>query len=179
MTNSLQSQPQRVFLICLFLSMTFVFLTALLHSSPALALCAASKEQGKWFNANRFKEPYSIEVKMTECGDQVLNGVETTTRYGVVASVKQANGTLYFRPQVAGQYEISEGQQWLVAKVPTGGYVDNMRMRTVVQDGKKRLHIVILHESLDSKPNATSDLWFTPKPPGLPSTTPCATRDCR
>jgi hypothetical protein len=178
MTNSHHSQPHRVFLFCLILSMTFVFLTTLLHPSSALAQCS-SKEVGKWFNANRFNEPYSIEVKMIECGDQSLNGVETKTRYGVVVSVMQAKRTLYSRPQVEGQYEISEGVTWLVAKVPTGGYVDNMRMRTVVQDGKKRLHTVILHESLDRKPNATSDLWFTPKPPGLPSTTPCATRDCR
>ena len=152
----------RVFQIYLFLSVTCVFLTAL-HTSPALALCAAPQEAGTWINTNRSENPYSIEIKLIDCGDQVLNGVQRKTRYGITVSVKQSSGALYHRPQVEAQYRAAGGKQWLVAKVPTGGYVDSIWMRTISKDGKQRLYTHIRHKSLDSKPDATSKFWFIKK----------------
>lgn len=98
---------------------------------------------------------------MTDCGDQVLNGVQTKTRYAVKVSVKQSSGALYQRPQVEGQYRTSKGKGWIFVKVPTGGYVDNMWMRAETVSGKTQLYVYILHKSLDRKPDATSQLWFS------------------
>ena len=75
--------------------------------------------------------------------------------------VQQSNGNLYGRPSVAAGYRAWKGAQWLVGRVPTGGYVDNVWARTEDKDGKRMLHVLIKHESLDSKPSATSEHWFS------------------
>lgn len=146
----------------------------LLCPGLASALCASPDEGGRWWNVNPAGDPISVEVTLDSCGDQVLNGQQTETRYGVKVFVKQSNGNLYQRPKVSATYRTSNGNQWLFAKVPTGGYVDHVWLRTEVRNGEKRLYAYIKHESLDSKPSAESKLWFARQRPaeqaqGVPS----------
>ncbi|BAZ40333.1 hypothetical protein NIES4101_62940 [Calothrix sp. NIES-4101] len=133
----------------------------ILHSEPAVSLCTSPKEAGRWTSIDPKGDPYIIEINMTDCGDQVLNGVQTQTRYAVKVSVKQSSGALYQRSQVEGRLVNSGGKRWLFAKVPTGGYVDNMWMRTETVAGKTQLYVSILHKSLDSKPDARSRFWYS------------------
>jgi hypothetical protein len=126
----------------------------------AKALCAGPEEGGRWWNKDASGDPISIEVRLDDCGDQVLNGQQTKTRYSLRVFVKQSSGQLYQRPKVDASYRVSKGIRWLYARVPTGGYVDNMWLRTQVLNGRKQLQVFILHESLDSKPNAKSNFWF-------------------
>ena len=124
------------------------------------ALCAGPKEGGRWWNKNPAGDPISLEVTLDSCGDQVLNGEQTQTRYGLKVFVKQSNGSLYQRPKVAATYRTSIGKQWLYAKVPTGGYLDHLWLRTDTVNGQTQLYAYIKHESLDSKPSAESKFWF-------------------
>jgi hypothetical protein len=60
-------------------------------------------------------------------------------------------------------YITDKGIKWLFAKVPTGGYLDKMWMRPVRSDNQEVLKIIIKHESLDSKPSATSSYIYRRK----------------
>ena len=133
----------------------------LVRPRGASALCAGPKEGGRWWNKNTSGDPISVEVTLDDCGDQVLNGEQTSTKYGVTVFVKRSDGSLYKRPKAKAAYRKSNGTQWLYARVPTGGYVDNMWLRTYNVDGQTQLRVFIRHESLDSKPSSTSDYWFT------------------
>jgi hypothetical protein len=127
---------------------------------PALALCAAPAEGGRWWNKNPAGDPISVEVTLDQCGDQVLNGQQTPTTYGLKVFVKQSNGNLYQRPKVKATYRMSNGKRWLYAKVPTGGYVDHVWLRTQLVGGQTQMYMYVKHESLDSKPSAESKMWF-------------------
>lgn len=130
----------------------------------AAASCAGPKEGGRWWNKDQAGDPISVEVTLDECGDQVLNGQATETRYGLKVFVKRSDGTLYQRPKVTATYRTSDdGKRWLYAKVPTGGYVDHLWLRTYLVNGHSQLYLYIYHESLDSKPSAKSKLWFSRK----------------
>ncbi len=127
----------------------------------AWALCASPKESGRWHNTNATGEPAYIDIKMVDCGDQVLNGVQTKTRYSLKVWVKQSSGKYYGRPTVSAAYRTSKGVKWLYGRVVTGGYEDQMWMRAVDRDGKPHLHVLIKHQSLDSKPSSTSEYWYS------------------
>ena len=173
MTKSRHSHLQPVLLFCLCLSAMGGILIMALQPSPAVAQCTALAEDGMWFISNALKSPYRIKIRLF-CGDVRLcdeNGdcVEPKTGPRVMVSEKQRDGTLYNRPEVWAEYAVSaRGTKWLLAEVPTGGYVDHMQMHMVEKDGEKYLHVLILHKSLDSKPDANSDLWFRRTPPGAP-----------
>jgi hypothetical protein len=124
------------------------------------ASCAGPQEGGRWWNKNAAGDPISLEVSLDQCGDQVLNGQQTATTYGMKVFVKQSNGNLYQRPKVRAIYRNSNGKRWLYAKVPTGGYVDHIWVRPSNQNGQSQLYVYIKHESLDSKPSAESKHWF-------------------
>ena len=126
----------------------------------ASSLCAGPAEGGRWWNKNPAGDPISVEVTLDQCGDQVLNGQQTSTTYGLKVFVKQSNGNLYQRPKVKATYRTSDGKRWLYAKVPTGGYVDHVWLRTYPVNGQTQLYVYVKHESLDSKPSAESKLWF-------------------
>jgi hypothetical protein len=141
--------------------------------NPAAALCAAPDEGGKWWNTNSAVDPISVEVVLVNCGDMVLNGQETETHYGLKVFTKQSNGTLYQRPEVKAKYVKHNGRLWMYAEVPTGGYLDQMWLRTEVlnkKDNQKRLYVYINHQSLDNKPSSVSKLWFLRQPPAAKPT---------
>jgi hypothetical protein len=131
------------------------------------ASCVGPQEGGRWWNKNAAGDPISLEVSLDQCGDQVLNGVQTETSYGMKVFVKQSNGNLYQRPKVRAIYRNSNGKRWLYAKVPTGGYVDHVWLRPSNENGQSQLYVYIKHESLDSKPSAESKHWFVRTRPSL------------
>jgi hypothetical protein len=124
------------------------------------ALCAAPVEIGRWRNLGTETDPMFIDLKLTDCGDQVLNGELTETRYSLRVWLRQSSGQMYGRPTVVARYRTWKGQRWLVGRVPTGGYVDNIWARVEDREGQRVLHVLIKHESLDSKPSSTSEHWF-------------------
>jgi hypothetical protein len=126
----------------------------------AQALCAAPSEDGRWRNLDPKGEPAYIDVKMVECGDQVLNGQQTPTSYSLRCWVRQSNGSFHGRPAVKATYRSWKGRQWLVGKVYTGGYQDHVWMSATDRGGQPHLHVLIRHESLDCKPSAQSEHWF-------------------
>jgi hypothetical protein len=141
--------------------------TACIIAGPALfvpgrsqALCAAPAELGRWRNVAVGGDPLVIDLHMVDCGDQVLNGVQTDTAYRMRVWIQQSTGQVYGRPTVKASYRPWKGAKWLVGRVPTGGYVDNVWTKTEDKDGQRLLHVLIKHESLDSKPSATSEHWF-------------------
>ena len=131
-----------------------------LMSGAAKALCAAPAELGRWRNLAPNADPAVVDLHMTGCGDQVLNGEQTETRYSMRVWVRQSTGAYYGRPTVKAGLRSWQGRQWFVARVPTGGYVDNIWARVDQKDGQRMLHVLIKHESLDSKPSASSEHWF-------------------
>lgn len=131
------------------------------YPKVARAICAAPREDGRWRNADAKGSPAFIDIKMVNCGDQVLNGQQTQTSYSMRCWVRQSNGQFYGRPTVKATYRSWNGKQWLVGKVPTGGYVDWVWARAEMRDGKNQMQVLIKHESLDSKPSAQSNYWFT------------------
>lgn len=137
-----------------------IALPALLLPATSQALCAAPAELGRWRNVAAGGEPLVIDLHMVDCGDQVLNGTQTDTRYKMRVWVQQSSGSLYGRPSVKASYRAWKGAQWLVGRVPTGGYVDNVWARSDSRDGQRMLHVLIKHESLDRKPSSTSEHWF-------------------
>jgi hypothetical protein len=137
-----------------------IALPSLLLPGRSHALCSAPDELGRWRNISSSGDPLVIDLHMVDCGDQVLNGQQTETRYKMRVWVQQSTGQLYGRPSVKAGYRSWKGAQWLVGRVPTGGYVDNVWTRTESKDGKRMLHVLIKHESLDSKPSSTSEHWF-------------------
>jgi hypothetical protein len=125
------------------------------------ALCANPAEGGRWRNVDPAQtHPAFLDVRMTSCGDQVLNGEQTSTNYKLRVWVRQSSGQFYGRPSVAAKYRSWDGKRWMVGRVATGGYVDNVWLRAVDNNGQRRLHVLIKHESLDSKPSSTTEHWF-------------------
>jgi hypothetical protein len=122
----------------------------LAFTADAFAQCS-SPETGRWVNTKPGGDPEQIEVYFAECGDTA--GSET--RMAVKAFVRQSSGGLYQRAPVKASYVVEKGTRWLLAKVPTGGYVDKMWMRVVHRDNQTILKVFIKHESLDSKPSAS------------------------
>ena len=132
-----------------------------LMTSALNAQCVAPPELGRWRNLAPGADPAVVDLRMTGCGDQSLNGVETETRYSMRVWVRQSTGAFYGRPPVKAGVRSWQGRQWFVGRVPTGGYVDNIWARVDQKDGKRLLHVLIKHESLDSKPSASSEHWFS------------------
>jgi hypothetical protein len=125
------------------------------------ALCASPAEAGRWRNIEpKETDPAFLDVRMTSCGDQVLNGQQTETAYKLRVWIRQSSGQFYGRPSVAASYKTWKGQRWMMGRVPTGGYIDNVWMRSVQNNGQRQLHVLIRHESLDSKPSSTTEHWF-------------------
>jgi hypothetical protein len=139
-------------------------------SEHVQASCASPQEGGRWWNKNALGDPISLEVTLDQCGDQVLNGVQTETTYGLKVFVKQSSGNLHQRPKVRAIYRNSNGKRWLYAKVPTGGYLDHVWLRPANENGESQLYVYIKHESLDSKPSAESKHWFVRNRPPTPLT---------
>ena len=125
--------------------------------------CEAPSEVGRWRNLDGKGEPAYIDIKMVGCGDQVLNGEQTSTSisYTLRVWVKQPTGKFYGRPTVKATYRAWKNQQWLFGRVPTGGYEDQLWMRVVQRGGQANLHVLIRHQSLDIKPSASSEYWFS------------------
>ena len=126
----------------------------------ARALCASPAEMGRWRNLAAQGDPAVLDLRMTDCGDQSLNGEQTQTRYSMRVWVLQSSGNYYGRPTVRAGVQSWKGKQWFVGRIPTGGYVDHVWARVEPRDGERRLHVLIKHESLDSKPSASSEHWF-------------------
>jgi hypothetical protein len=129
---------------------------ALAFSNDARAQCS-SPVVGRWgpnTQAEAASDPGVIDISFTSCGD---TNTQPNTSLGVKAWVLQSSGQWFGRPSVRGNFVNSQGKQWLLAKVPVGGYVDNMFMRNVNGD----LQVFILHKSLDVKPDAS--VWYTYK----------------
>jgi len=124
--------------------------------------CVGIKEEGRWRNLANNDDPAFIDVKMLGgCGDQVLNGESTgsSTRYTLRVWVRQSSGQFFGRPSVKAAYRSWNGKRWLQGNVPTGGYVDQMWLHAEDRDGRPQLHVVIKHQSLDSKPSSQSEYW--------------------
>jgi hypothetical protein len=127
----------------------------------ARALCVKMKEEGRWRNLDHgVTDPAYVDIRMIGCGDQMLNGRPTETSYVVRVWVRQWSGEFYGRPQVNAAYRTWKGQRWLYARVPTGGYLDHLWLRTMDHQGQPHLRVLIEHESLDNKPDASSNYWF-------------------
>jgi hypothetical protein len=129
-------------------------------ADTAHALCAGSPELGRWRISVPNTNPELLDLRMSSCGDQVLNGEQTQTRYRLRAWVRQSDGNWYGRPSVNATWRNWNGKRWLVGRVPTGGYVDAIWTRAEHRDGKRMLRVVINHESLDSKPSSTDAYWY-------------------
>lgn len=126
-------------------------LAAFMAAEPALAQCS-SADVGRWVNVKPNDDPAQIDIYFAECGDTV----ETQTRLGVRVFVRQSSGALYQRPAVGAIRVTDKGTNWIFAKVPTGGYLDKIWMRRVRSNNQESLRVFIRHESLDSKPSASS-----------------------
>jgi hypothetical protein len=125
--------------------------------------CAGIPEEGRWRNLDNTGEPSYIDVRMIgSCGDQILNGEPTVTslRYTMRVWVRQSTGKFYGRPTVTAVYRRWKGTRWLQGNVSTGGYQDQMWLQVEQRAGRSQLHVVIKHQSLDSKPSAQSEYWF-------------------
>jgi hypothetical protein len=121
------------------------------------------REEGRWRNLNNNGDPSYIDVKTTGgCGDQVLNGQSTggNIGYSLQVWVKQPTGQFYGRPKVRTFYRTWKGQRWVRGNVSTGGYQDQMWLHAEQRDGQYQLHVLIRHQSLDSKPSSQSEYWF-------------------
>lgn len=125
----------------------------LTFASAAHAVCSSPLAR-RW-GPNAQADPGVIDVKFISCGD---TNTQPDTSFGVRAWVKQSSGQWFGRPTVKARFVNSAGHQWLLAKVPTGGYVDEMFMR--VENGQ--LVVFIKHKSLDSKPDAQN--WYRYNP---------------
>ena len=130
---------------------------SLLVPRQSLAQCVRTAEEGRWRNLTGDGSPVLIDLRRVNCPDQ---GEEAEMHYKMRVWVRQSPGKLYGRPSVKAQYRSSEGARWLFGRVPTGGYVDNIWVRARKKDGRDALYVFIKHESLDSKPSATSKHWF-------------------
>ena len=129
----------------------------------ALSQCAGISEEGRWRNLDDKGDPAYIDVKMLGgCGDQVLNGVHTgsSPHYTIRVWVRQSTGKFYGRPAVNAVYKPWRGHRWLQGNVSTGGYQDQMWLLVEQRNGQSQLHVVIKHQSLDSKPSAQSEYWY-------------------
>lgn len=125
--------------------------------------CAGISEEGRWRNLDNKGEPSFIDIKMVGgCGDQVLNGEQTgsSVHYTMRVWVRQSTGKFYGRPTVDAVYRPWKRQQWLQGNVYTGGYQDQMWVRSEERDHRSQLHVFIKHQSLDSKPSSQSEYWF-------------------
>ena len=136
-------------------SLIFVGLiaAALALSGSAEALCS-SQLAGRWGPntlAVANSDPGFIDINFISCGD---TNTQPNTSFGTRVWVQQSTGKWFGRPRVKAGFVNSQGHQWLLAKVPTGGYVDQMFMR--VENGE--LVVFIRHKSLDSKPDAS--VWY-------------------
>jgi hypothetical protein len=136
-------------------SLIFVgsIVAALAFSSSAQALCS-SPLAGRWgpnSQAVANSDPGFIDINFMSCGD---TNTQPNTAFGTRVWVQQSTGKWFGRPRVKANFVNSQGHQWLLAKVPTGGYVDQMFMR--VENGE--LVVFIRHKSLDSKPDASD--WY-------------------
>jgi hypothetical protein len=134
-----------------------VLALGLILEQNARAICAAPAEEGRWRNLTNTGEPSLIDVRMLGCNDQGENG---RIRYTMRAWVRQSSGQFYGRPTVDAEYRTWNAKRWMYGRIPTGGYVDHMWLRTENRDGQRQLHVLIKHESLDRKPSATSEFWF-------------------
>lgn len=140
--------------------------TAGILISPLLsfAQCEGIKEEGRWRNLDKKGDPAYIDVKMTGgCGDEVLNGASTgsSTSYTMKVWIRQPSGQFYGRPTVKAFYRLWKREKWLRGNVYTGGYQDQMWLHVEERNGRPQLHVFIRHESLDSKPSAQSEYWYT------------------
>jgi len=132
-------------------------------SRVAWTQCAGISEEGRWRNLDKNGDPAFIDVKIVGgCGDQVLNGQQTGSerRYTMRVWVRQSTGQFYGRPTVKAFYRLWKGKKWLRGNVSTGGYQDQMWLLVEPHEGKSQLHVLIRHQSLDSKPSAQSEYWF-------------------
>jgi hypothetical protein len=135
----------------------------LIFQQIAFAQCAGISEEGRWRNLDNKGEPTYIDVKMLGgCGDQVLNGSQTgsSPHYTMRVWVRQSSGQFYGRPTVNAVYRPWKGRRWLQGNVSTGGYQDQMWLLVEQRNGQSQLHVVIKHQSLDSKPSSQSEYWF-------------------
>jgi hypothetical protein len=120
-------------------------------SGQASAQCS-SPDVGRWVSVKPGGDPEQIDIYFAECGDTA----GSQTRMGVKVFVRQSSGGLYQRPPVSAVYVVDKGTRWLLAKIPTGGYVDKMWMRVVRgRENQQFLKVAIKHESLDSKPSVS------------------------
>src|SRR5262249_26985260 len=113
-------------------------------AQSALTQCAGPKEEGRWRNLDNNGEPSFIDIRMTGgCGDQVLNGVQTGSQPGYTLRVwvRQSSGQYFGRPSVKAAYRLWKNQKWLQGNVYTGGYQDQMWVRTEERDGRSQLHV--------------------------------------
>ena len=94
---------------------------------------------------------YFIDINFISCGD---TNTQPNTSFGTRVWVQQSTGKWFGRPRVKAGFVNSQGHQWLLAKVPVGGYLDQMFMR--VENGD--MVVFIRHKSLDSKPDAS--VWY-------------------
>lgn len=142
---------------------TMAIAAILTFPQSALTQCAGISEEGRWRNLDNKGEPSYIDVKMLGgCGDQVLNGVQTgsSPHYTMRVWVRQSSGQFYGRPTVNAVYRPWKGHRWLQGNVSTGGYQDQMWLLVEQRNGQSQLHVVIKHQSLDSKPSSQSEYWF-------------------
>src|SRR5262245_677630 len=78
--------------------------TSALWPLASPARCANPPEGGRWRNLNATGEPAFLDVRMSSCGDQVLNGQQTSTNYKLKVWVRQSSGQFYGRPVVDAGY---------------------------------------------------------------------------
>ncbi|MFN0025701.1 MAG: hypothetical protein ACKV2O_00755 [Acidimicrobiales bacterium] len=103
---------------------------------------------------------------MTDCGDQVLNGVRTADKYRVGVWVQQSSGALFFRGHFPGVVQTDAGLPWIVIRVPVGGYVEEMWVRATDRSKPaQRLRVWTDHQSLDAKPSYVTDTIYLRTPP--------------
>ena len=140
-------------LLCGAILGTVAFLS---FTQPAHAVCS-SPLVGGWRNTTMVTGPGFMRIRFSSCGD--TSGA--VTRFAVKPYVLQSSGNWFQRPTVQGRMvRDKNGQTWLRADVPTGGYVDEMWIRN---NGNDALRVFIKHRSLDIKPHAQSWHDFTRK----------------
>jgi hypothetical protein len=153
-TSTIVRISSRLAIGCL-LATSFNVVVNISAPMAALASCESPAQEGRWRNNNSDANPTFIDMYGSggygsECPDLTMR-----------VWVKQSTGKFYGRPPVNMRAGAALGEKWLVGRVGTGGYIDNIWIREIKENGERKIRVLIVHESVDSKPSAQSEHSFT------------------
>src|SRR5262249_42489567 len=129
-------------------------------ATPANAQCLKQREEGEWTNVYRSANTYTLTIRMIECGDQILNGQQTETRYKLEVRYLNKDWTLSPPQSASASYRTESSGRWLYGEIYLGGYVDEMWMRVVPQSDGEQMEVQVHNRSLSMLPSGDSAYTF-------------------